>query len=235
MVADSDGISVAATVFRLTVGDDQCLGGRGCHCRFHCRASSYGFRLPFRSTWSWLGLLRRPGSFYMLDYVVAGGLTQAAILIVGAVSGLDAAGVVRVAMLLLTPASVLFVGLVFALGPVCARAAGSGNIKRLKKVPFALAGTVFGVIVVYLSVALVVPSSWWSIIGGGDSTDAALNILPLAALALALNSASVGPGVIVACDWASVEIINRQVGGGALYVDRCCVWFLHWGVQADRR
>ncbi|GAC52381.1 hypothetical protein [Gordonia amicalis] len=168
--------------------------GVGAIAAFIVGLRAYGFRLPFRSTWSWLGLLRRPGSFYMLDYVVAGGLTQAAILIVGAVSGLDAAGVVRVAMLLLTPASVLFVGLVFALGPVCARAAGSGNIKRLKKVPFALAGTVFGVIVVYLSVALVVPSSWWSIIGG-DSTDAALNILPLAALALALNSASVGPGL----------------------------------------
>ncbi|MBD0863955.1 hypothetical protein IA539_22550 [Gordonia sp. zg691] len=171
-----------------------CAWGLGAVAAFLIGLRGYGFRLPFETVRPWFRLLRRPGGFYMLDYIVAGGLTQISILIVGAVSGLDAAGVVRVALLLLTPASVLFVGLIFALGPVCARAAGNGNIKRLKVVPFALAGIVFSVIVAYLLIVQVVPDSWMSAIGGA-STDAALHILPLAAVALALNSASVGPGL----------------------------------------
>ncbi|UCZ89416.1 hypothetical protein [Gordonia sp. WA4-43] len=171
-----------------------CAWGLGAVAAFIVGLRGYGFRLPFDHVRSWVRRLRRPGSFYMLDYIVAGGLTQISILIVGSVSGLDAAGEVRVALLLLTPASVLFVGLIFALGPLCARAAARGDIKRLKIVPFALAGVVFGVVAAYLLIVTAVPNSWLAAIGG-SSTDAALSILPLAALALALNSASVGPGL----------------------------------------
>ncbi|WP_407107441.1 hypothetical protein [Rhodococcus aetherivorans] len=154
-------------------------------------------RYQFSAVWSWWRSVRSVSPVYMADFAVAGGLNQASVFIVVAVAGLEAAGFLRGAQLLLTPLTIVTLGMSFALAPEVTRVAGSdGRRQRLIRISAVYAAIVGVVATLSVAVPSLVPSSWVLAILG-DSSHGSLDVLPYSCLALGIAGVSVGPGLVL--------------------------------------
>ncbi|MEE2060389.1 MATE family efflux transporter [Rhodococcus artemisiae] len=153
-------------------------------------------RLSIRLIGSWIRSVRNVGSIYAVDYLAAGGLTAGVTFIVSAIAGLEAAGWLRAAQMLLMPLSVFTLGMNFALVPEVTRYASNGDVRSMKRLPVLYGLVVLAISIVCVTVYHFVPHTIIVQLMG-DAAIGGMEVLPYAAVALAVSAISVGPGLVL--------------------------------------
>ncbi|MFD5812153.1 MATE family efflux transporter [Rhodococcus aetherivorans] len=155
-----------------------------------------GTPTEFRDLADWVRKVRRVSPVYMVDFLVAGGINQVVVFVIAATAGLEAAGYLRAAQLLLMPLTIFTLSMSFALAPEVTRAARSDNPGRLVRIPILYSSAIALIALVCVGVSDFLPIDTMSQLMG-ESVHGGVEVLPYAAIALAVAGISVGPGLVL--------------------------------------
>lgn len=147
----------------------------------------------FEHTFRWLRTHFDLSRFFVAEYIAIMGAFQVAILIVGAIGGVDDVGALRGAQVLLGPLNILMFGIVSFSVPELVRRKHE-PVRRLVLYALGLSGVLFFATLVWSGLILLLPDSAGTQLLG-DAWHGARAVLP----AMAATMAGIGAGIGAAC------------------------------------